>query len=263
MARGKVSTKEDSLGTSAGVGLIGSGDSKGCHLSPYQRQELFVAWAHEQREKYVSQTCNVDLSTVARYRKLDKWDERIALITAGIAEKIDEMLAASLVVQLHEVMVLRQRAYLEAMKGSFKDARQAFQSYVELSKLEKEIKPQASAGEGDDVLAIARRIFSQRKLKDGARVVREIAADVLPGGSGKQEACEKAANKATVPLTDALSGEVSPEVPIVAPGDNLGPSLEPDEFNENAKQRVVILRRKVLHDNLPQETQEDESKGDA
>ena len=95
MTRGKVSTKEDSLGISSGIGLVGSGDLKGCHLSPYQRQELFVAWAHEQKENYVSQTCNVSLPTVARYRKLDKWDERIALITAGIAEKIDEMLAAS------------------------------------------------------------------------------------------------------------------------------------------------------------------------
>jgi len=158
-------------------------DVDGPQLSPYRRQELFVAWTHEQSNKYVMETCNVSEPTVIKYKRLDKWDERIALITAGIAEKIDEMLAASLVVQLHEVMVLRQRAYLEAMKGSFKDARQAFQSYVELSKLEKEIKPAPEDGTGDDVLAIARRIFTQRKLKDGAKVVREIAAEVVQGGA--------------------------------------------------------------------------------
>ena len=246
----RLSKKVDTTNTSNALGIVVDNEIRGGHLSPYQRQELFVAWTHEQSTEYVSRTCNVSLPTVARYHKLDKWDERIALITAGIAEKIDEMLAASLVVQLHEVMVLRQRAYLEAMKGSFKDARQAFQSYVELSKLEKEIKPQAEAGEGDDILAIARRIFSQRKVKDGARVVREIAADVLPGGDGKQEACEKAANKAALPLTDALSGEVSPGMPIVPPGDNL-------------IGQVIMDGCKVLPDNLPQETQENESKGDA
>ena len=163
------------------------------------------------------------------------------------------MLAASLVVQLHEVMVLRQRAYLEAMKGSFKDARQAFQSYVELSKLEKEIKPAPEDGTGDDVLAIARRIFTQRKLKDGAKVVREIAAEVLPGGGGKREACEKAVDLPALPLTDALSGEESPKVPIVPTDGNLRAVYD----------KALLEAQKDVPDNLPQETQEDESKDDA
>jgi len=240
----RLSKKVDTTDASKALGIVVDNEIRGGHLSPYQRQELFVAWTHEQSREYVSRTCNVSLPTVARYHKLDKWDERIALITAGIAEKIDEMLAASLVVQLHEVMVLRQRAYLEAMKGSFKDARQAFQSYVELSKLEKEIKPAPEDGTGDDVLAIARRIFTQRKLKDGARVVREIAADVLPGADAKREACDKAANVPATPTTDVLSGEVSPSASVVPPDDNLGAIPEPDEFNENAKQKLARRERK-------------------
>jgi len=159
-------------------------------LSPSRQNELFVAWMQNPSVKYVVQACKVSAPTVARYRKLNNWDAMCERIGAATSEELEALLAKSLVLQFHEVIALRRRAYLEAMRGKFKDARQAFQSYTELCKLEQDLRPGAEGrgGEGD-ILLVVRKIYQQRrKIGDGKRVVRETAAEVLPTDAPKQVA---------------------------------------------------------------------------
>ena len=177
-------------------------DVRQLQLSPYRRQELFVAWTHEQSQEYVGQVCKVSIDTVRKYRRLDKWDARIALIHAGVAEKIDGMLAASIIVQLHEIMVLRQRAYLAAMKGDFENARQAYQSYVDLAKLEKDIKPAAAMEGAEDLLTRARRNYLLLKNKEGKHPLREIPAIVQGGAATEPEIDAPKQVADNLPLSD-------------------------------------------------------------
>lgn len=188
----------------------------GTPLPPYKQEELFIAWIHKPSLRYVARACGVDPRTVDRYRIANDWARRVELIRSGASEQIDTMLAASIAIQLHEIAVLRKRAYLEAMKGRFDNARQALQSFIELSKLELDLRPHAEQEAGEDIIVIARRMYEQRKQRgaDGATIVREIAAQVVaekPASSGHGDS--SATNKPTQAgdrkenAKDALSSE--------------------------------------------------------
>jgi hypothetical protein len=159
---------------------------------PLNRQEeMFMAWWHKPSARYVAQTCRVDLGTVVRYRRANKWDERLEAIRTGASRALDKLLEDSLVMQLHEIAVLRKRAYLEAMKGEFENARQAFQSFTELCKLERELKPGAEQGNVEDILIIARRRFIELRGKELGRIAMPLE-DEIKEASKEQNALNEA-----------------------------------------------------------------------
>lgn len=58
-------------------------------ISSKKIDELWQAWQQKQTIRYVCQKCNINRRTVERYRKLERWDERIQQIKQQVQQKLD------------------------------------------------------------------------------------------------------------------------------------------------------------------------------
>ena len=59
-------------------------------ITEEKRDTMWVAFQEKPTNRYVSESCGVSQRTAARYRELDKWDERIKEIRRKACEKADE-----------------------------------------------------------------------------------------------------------------------------------------------------------------------------
>jgi len=62
-------------------------------LTQKQLNGMFKAYCEKQSEHYVSQKCTISRNTVRKYKRLEDWDTRIAVIQQKAQEKQDETLA--------------------------------------------------------------------------------------------------------------------------------------------------------------------------
>ena len=56
-------------------------------ITDAQLEEMFIAWQEKQTLRHVARKCTVSLPTVRRYKKLEKWDERLEVIKVRATRK--------------------------------------------------------------------------------------------------------------------------------------------------------------------------------
>ena len=65
-------------------------------ISSAKREKMYEAWCAEQTIRSVSRKCTVHHKTVARYRRIDKWDERFEKIKQDANAKVDKKITDDL-----------------------------------------------------------------------------------------------------------------------------------------------------------------------
>jgi hypothetical protein len=137
----------------------------GKDYTPSERAKMFVAWCHKQEYAYVAEMCGCDSRTAARYRNLDGWDAQLEEIQLMIANSGDSATMTKTIQIMGELSAMRTDAYLCATRTNYRDARQAVQSYLELAKLELELrKPISKVAES--LLTMAKDRYLERRAKE-------------------------------------------------------------------------------------------------
>ena len=149
-----------------------------------KREEMWEAFLQKQSERDVASACNVSRSTVRRYRKLDRWDERTeeirrktdALVNGKTAEK-----AAGIRNRHIQIVQAAQAKFVKALSEDKVDFTVA--DYDRLVKLELLL-----SGEPTEITEEVRR---ERPLKDQSdaelwRIVDGELEEASNGGAGKE-----------------------------------------------------------------------------
>ena len=58
-------------------------------LTNEKREDMFAHWCKKQTINFIVENCKVYEPTVRRYRELDKWDKRYAMIQGKARKKVD------------------------------------------------------------------------------------------------------------------------------------------------------------------------------
>jgi hypothetical protein len=62
-------------------------------VSQEKRIELFEAYCERQTIQHVARACSVSPTTALRYKRVDRWDERLRGVTVKAEDKIDKSIA--------------------------------------------------------------------------------------------------------------------------------------------------------------------------
>ena len=150
-----------------------------------KRQELFKFFCHKQNEQYVSDQGKVSRNTVAKYREIDKWDERLDVIRKKAQEKADDKAARNLAKRVGAYRGL-ESAGLNYQTGKVRDdkAKLTVKEIIALGR-------QADLLEGlpdsrPDNSSLGEMDVGGSKLKD----ILRIAKDYLQEGKDDEEKSE-------------------------------------------------------------------------
>lgn len=78
-------------------------------LSEKKVNQMFNAFCEKQNNHYVSKKCQVNRSTVHKYRRLDKWDERFRQVKRKAQDEQDDRIAERLSKTLTDVSDIENR----------------------------------------------------------------------------------------------------------------------------------------------------------
>ncbi|MBL8922826.1 MAG: hypothetical protein JNJ54_28515 [Myxococcaceae bacterium] len=144
-------------------------------LSSAQVEQAWTAFQERQSADYVSRKCGLHWRTVERYRRLERWDERLAEISAKAQAAADYDLAAA---RGHSLRLLR-----------------AYKSKVEQALLKKAVSPdEVNAAELDRI------VRTEMLLLGGPDSRTEVVANVSGRFSSMtDEELERFARDGTIP----------------------------------------------------------------
>lgn len=151
-------------------------------LTQEKRDEMFAAWCVQQSAAHVQRTCGVAENTVYKYRRVDRWDDRLAEVRARVEARQTETLASRMA-----RMKTRIRSAVDVALDNL-DLRTADASDVErLVKLELLISGQATERAGkehEDVAGLSDDdLDSEERRLDRLLALAEAASNRSQAGA--------------------------------------------------------------------------------
>lgn len=160
-------------------------------IPEWKRELMYQTWATSKNMNHVKRECGVHIMTVVKYRKLDRWDDRLE---AEIAKKTGEImltnegrkegLEAARCQAIKALQLVRERALQALMKLEISKPADAWRIFTEAVKQELELRGHQKPPEVSIVVLAAQRYQAQR---DGAVDItaESEVTDVDADGSDK------------------------------------------------------------------------------
>jgi hypothetical protein len=150
-------------------------------VSQEKRIELFEAYCERQTIQHVARTCSVSPTTALRYKRLDRWDERLRGVTKRAEDKIDESIAEMRARQAKQARALQAKALQKAIEEGFRNTRDAADAYFKAVQEERVVRgePSDRFNVVQEQMAESRQNYAMLKelLKD--EDFRELTGKVL------------------------------------------------------------------------------------
>ena len=113
-------------------------------LSQDQRIRLYEAYSERQSIQHVARTCSVSPTTALRYKRLDRWDERLRGVTKRAEDKIDESIAEMQARQAKQARAVQAKALQKVIEDGFRNTRDAADAYFKAVQEERVIRGEPS-----------------------------------------------------------------------------------------------------------------------
>lgn len=113
-------------------------------LSQQQRIELYEAYCERQSIQHVARTCSVSPTTALRYKRLDRWDERLRGVTKKAEDKIDESIAEMRARQAKQARAVQAKALQKVVEDGFRSTRDAADAYFKAVQEERVVRGEPS-----------------------------------------------------------------------------------------------------------------------
>ena len=113
-------------------------------VSQEKRIELFEAYCERHTIQHVARTCSVSPTTALRYKRLDRWDERLRGVTMKAEDKIDESIAEMRARQAKQARALQAKALQKVIEEGFRNPREAADAYFKAVQKERVVRGEPS-----------------------------------------------------------------------------------------------------------------------
>jgi hypothetical protein len=139
-------------------------------LSQQKRLQLFTAYCDRRSIRHAARTCSVSATTALRYKRADKWDERLSGVKQKTEEKIDESIAEMEARQARQARAIQAKALQRIIEDGFRSSRDAADAYFKAVQEERVIR-----GEPSDRLNIVQQEMSE--TGDRYEMLKELLKD--------------------------------------------------------------------------------------
>jgi hypothetical protein len=113
-------------------------------VSQEKRIELFAAYCERQTIQHVARTCSVSPTTALRYKRLDRWDERLRGVSRKAEDKIDESIAEMRARQAKQARAVQAKALQKVIEDGFRNTRDAADAYFKAVQEERVVRGEPS-----------------------------------------------------------------------------------------------------------------------
>jgi hypothetical protein len=92
----------------------------------------------------VARTCSVSPTTALRYKRQDRWDERLRGVTKKAEDKIDESIAEMQARQARQARAVQAKALQKVIEDGFRNTRDAADAYFKAVQEERVVRGEPS-----------------------------------------------------------------------------------------------------------------------
>jgi hypothetical protein len=113
-------------------------------ITQKKRTEMLRAYCERRSVQYVARVCSVSPTTALRYKRLDKWDQRLRRVSKKAEEKIDDSLAEMQARQVRQARAVQAKALQKILEMGFKSPKAAADAYFKATQEERVIRGEPS-----------------------------------------------------------------------------------------------------------------------
>jgi transposase-like protein len=139
-------------------------------LSQQKRLQMFTAYCDNRSIRHVGRTCSVCSATALRYKRMDKWDDRLSGIKQRTEDKVDDSIAEMEARQAKQARAIQAKALQRIIEDGFRSSKDAADAYFKAVQEERVIR-----GEPSDRLNLVQEQMSN--IDDRYEILKELLKD--------------------------------------------------------------------------------------
>ena len=138
-------------------------------LTELEQEEMFRAYCEYPCVLSVARACRRSHRTVLKYKRRNKWDERLKKVRQQTENKGNESIAEMLARQAKQARAIQVKALQKVVANGFKSPKDAADAYFKASADERVVRGEPSDRvEGSLLEEVRRRFADRRKEKSDA-----------------------------------------------------------------------------------------------
>jgi len=118
----------------------------------------------------VARACSVSPTTALRYKRVDRWDERLRGVTKKAEDKIDESIAEMQARQARQARAVQAKALQKVIEDGFRNTRDAADAYFKAVQEERVVR-----GEPSDRFNLVQRQMTESR--QNYEMLKELMKD--------------------------------------------------------------------------------------